>query len=165
MNMKAVISCAAITFALIASSQYASANQFNDNELNNMNWSVLDDPDQDDGKPDHDNSERFRVDCRYHVNGTISGVNFCYASATYRVEEKEFSNVKLGVGCDGQTIFNDRGRIARETVGERISPKTAAVPAIEIAPQYSLAKSGTYESTLDLSKGRVAGTCYVHQIH
>ncbi len=180
---------------------------------------------------EQDWSNYYRVDCRYHNNEDIKHVNFCYASAVYRVEEgkkhcdpKEiqggkdddcrkdeddrkcdpkdiqggkdddcwkdddkkcddrekdckdkddkdgkksrisYTHISMGVGCDNETIYNDAGRVQREELGERISPKTSAFPAIEISPKNALANVGTYESVLDISAGRLSGKCYVHKL-
>lgn len=136
------------------------------------------DQDKDDDK-DQDNkcvkAPTMRVDCRYHNDKDDdkvkeSQVRFCYASAVYTPEadeddgELEYKNLQLGVGCDKQTIYNNSARVHTETVSERISPPTAAFPAVEIFPQGALLKTGTYESVLDIRAGRLAGVCYVHEI-
>lgn len=127
------------------------------------------DKDQDqDGK-----THTMRVDCRYHNDKDDDkgkGVKFCYASAIYSPETDgeygtvSYTNIQLGVGCDQQTIYNNSARVHTETVSERISPQTAAFPAVEIFPQRALLKTGTYESVLDIRAGRLAGVCYVHEI-
>lgn len=119
------------------------------------------DPDQDEGK---DMSKFMRVDCRYHNVEKHRGVNHCYASAIYIPGDKKYGHVRLGVGCDQQTIYNDAGRVHIEQVGERISPPTAAFPGVEIFPQGALSNVGTYESVLDVRAGRMIGTCYVHRL-
>lgn len=137
------------------------------------------DQDKDDDK-DQDNkcvkAPTMRVDCRYHNDKdddkgkeSHGGVRFCYASAVYTPEADEedgieYDNVQLGVGCDKQTIYNNSARVHTETVGERISPPTAAFPGVEIFPQGALLKTGTYESVLDIRAGRLPGVCYVHEI-
>ncbi|MGZ5280032.1 MAG: hypothetical protein ACXWC9_08825 [Pseudobdellovibrionaceae bacterium] len=108
--------------------------------------------------------QTMRVDCRYHNVEDIHGIKFCYASAIYSPGEHGYEDVRLGIGCDSQTLFNDMGRVHTETVGERISPATAASPAVEIFPQGALSHGGTYESVLDLRSGRLTGTCYVHKV-
>ena len=122
--------------------------------------------------PQQQTGTPFRVDCRYHNVENIPGLGQCYASATYTVQtpavdgdervEPVFTDVFFGVGCDALTIFNDRGRIHQETVGERISPITSAFPAVEIIPEDALTAEGTYESVLDIKQGRLEGKCYVH---
>jgi len=138
-----------------------------DNQDQNQNCLEEDKNDKDD-KNGHDRPKRceqtMRVDCRYHNVEDIHGIKFCYASAIYSPGEYGYENVRLGIGCDSQTIFNDMGRVHTETVGERISPVTAASPAVEIFPQGALSQSGTYESVLDLRAGRLTGTCYVHKV-
>lgn len=133
-----------------------------------------DDDDKDD--PGQDNicykPHTMRVDCRYrsesHSLIENGGPKFCYASAIYKPVGvgvlTTYKNVVLGVGCDSQTIYNNSAWVHLETVGERIAPKTAAFPAVEIHPQGALATSGTYESTLDVRAGRLNGVCYVHPI-
>ncbi len=106
----------------------------------------------------------MRVDCRYHVNEDHHSPKFCYASAVYTPTQYGYDEVRFGVGCDSQTMYNDSGRVQVETVSERISPPTAAFPAIELFPEGALANTGTYESTLDISTGRLPGTCYVHEV-
>ena len=137
---------------------------------------------QDDDKGDQDYPDQnnacykphtMRVDCRYRAetNGLTEnggGPKFCYASAIYKPQgtgvSATYTNVVLGVGCDSQTIFNNSAWVHTETVSERIAPKTAAFPAVEIFPQGALAATGTYESTLDVRAGRLNGVCYVHPI-
>lgn len=122
--------------------------------------------DKDRGDRDgHKKKKAMRIDCRYHNVEKIHGIDHCYASAVYQVGEGDsYYNVQLGVGCDSQTIYNDKGRIQSETVGERFSPPTAAFPAVEVFPEDSIKNTGTYESILDIRKGRLAGTCYVHEV-
>lgn len=137
-------------------------------------------PDKDCDKGDQDQDQdqdvttpTMRVDCRYHnAKGDDKeyGAKFCYASAVYSPVTSDedgsvsYTNLQLGVGCDQQTIYNNSARVHTETVSERISPKTAAFPAVEIFPQGALMTSGTYESVLDIKAGRLAGVCYVHPI-
>jgi hypothetical protein len=116
-----------------------------------------------DGDQSHCQKKMMRVDCRYHANGDHHSPKFCYASAAYTPTQYGYEEVRLGVACDSQTMYNDSGRVQTETVSERISPLTAAFPAIEISPEGALANTGTYESTLDISTGRLPGTCYVHE--
>lgn len=123
-----------------------------------------DKPDQEHDHDDHDRKKYMRVDCRYHNEEGIPGIGHCYASAIYIPTEHGYKNVKLGIGCDYQTIYNDKGRVHTESLGERLSPETAAFPAIEISPEGSLASVGTYESVLDTRAGRMAGQCYVHKV-
>lgn len=120
--------------------------------------------DQDDGedKPKQEERQKLRVDCRYHNEENIAGIGHCYASAIYVPEENGYSHVRLGVGCDYKTIYNDQGRVHVEQVSERISPRTSAFPGVEIFPQGALREEGTYESILDIRAGRLSGTCYVH---
>lgn len=127
-------------------------------------------------KDQDDKSQKMRVDCRYHNDKDDdkgkehSGVKFCYASAIYTPETDDeygtvaYNDVQLGVGCDQQTIYNNSARVHTETVGERISPPTAAFPGVELFPQGALLKTGTYESVLDIRAGRLPGVCYVHEI-
>ncbi len=122
--------------------------------------------DQNDGDHKRHDDDKMagalRVDCRYHNEEKIGGIGSCYASALYVPTENGFKNVRLGVGCDFKTIYNNDGRVQTETLGERISPKTSAFPGVEVLPQGSLRNVGTYESVLDIRAGRLAGTCYVH---
>lgn len=120
-----------------------------------------------------DTSDKMRVDCRYHNDkddDKHGGPKFCYASAIYTPETDkehgtvEYNDVQLGVGCDRQTIYNNSARVHTETVGERISPPTAAFPGVELFPQGALLKTGTYESVLDIRSGRLNGVCYVHPV-
>lgn len=117
--------------------------------------------DEGQGKDD-DHDDSLRVDCRYHNEEKILGIGSCYASAVYDPKEDGFRNVRLGVGCDYKTIYNNSGRVQTEEVSERLSPQTAAMPGVEVFPKGSLRKVGTYESVLDIRAGRMAGTCYVH---
>jgi hypothetical protein len=114
--------------------------------------------------PFEDLSEFYRVDCRYHNIEELKEIKHCYASAIYRPHERGYSQVQMGVGCDSQTIYNDRARVHIEEVGERISPRTAAFPGIEIFPKSALSHPGTYESILDIRAGRLSGICYVHRL-
>lgn len=151
-----------------------------DDDKNNYDGDDGDKGDQDDDK-DQDNNKcvkapTMRVDCRYHndkggdKDQEHGGVKFCYASAIYTPETDEeygttnYTNMQLGVGCDQQTIYNNSARVHTETVSERISPPTAAFPAVELFPQGALLKTGTYESVLDIRAGRLSGTCYVHEM-
>ena len=108
----------------------------------------------------------YRVDCRFHNTEALPGVKFCYASATYDVDDstEAVTAIHLGVGCDNETFYDDSARITPTEVGtDRISPPTAAVPALEI-PNNSggLTRAGVYQSTLDiLNFGRMDGRCYV----
>jgi len=132
------------------------------------------DQDKDCDQDQDDKYTKMRVDCRYHNDkGDDKGkesVRFCYASAIYTPKTDNeygtvsYNNVQLGVGCDQQTIYNHSARVHTETVSERISPQTAAFPAVEIFPQGALMHTGTYESVLDIRAGRLNGVCYVHEM-
>ena len=109
----------------------------------------------------------FRADCRYHNIENIPGVSFCYGSALYDVAAGTgaISNIRMGVGCDYQTIFNDGARSEpQEAVSDRFSPMTSSTPAIEVRPKGSFSVQGTYPSVLDTSHGRMEGTCYVQML-
>ena len=112
-----------------------------------------------------DGETRFRVDCRYHNVEKYPGVRFCYSSSLYEVnyESKSIGEIHFGIGCDNQTLYDDKGKYAPgETTLDRISPPRAATPAVEIKPQYALFQEGVYESTADiLGLGRMDGRCYV----
>lgn len=106
-----------------------------------------------------------RVDCRFHDPENAVSVNHCYASATYRLHEWGIDEVNFGVACDFQTIYNDSGRIHPEEVSVRISPPTAAFPAVQIMSPHALTVNGTYTSKLDIREGELEGTCYVHDFY
>lgn len=123
------------------------------------------DHDRGDHRDDYPNfDDFFRLDCRYHNVEHNRGAKFCYASAVYRIGRQEVENVHLGVGCDNQTIFNDRGRVQVETTLDRFSPFRAATPGVEVFPQGQLNIEGTYTSVLDISLGRFSGLCYIHKM-
>lgn len=119
------------------------------------------------------NDGAFRVDCRYHNDEGLNGIEHCYASAIYRARVNtetadggiRYSRVKFGVACDEETIYNNSGRVQHETTSVIISPKTAAFPAMEIEPADALIHYGTYESILDLRDGRLSGSCYVRSAY
>jgi hypothetical protein len=125
----------------------------------------------------------FRIDCRYHshdrdhdhdsdhgsdkskMSGEKGNSNgFCYASAVYRIDDREFKDVHMAIGCDGHTLYNDGARVHIETTLDRFQPPRAATPAIEVFPHGQLATEGTYTSVLDISFGRIKGLCYVHSV-
>lgn len=105
----------------------------------------------------------MRADCRFHNTEEIPGVGFCYASTIYLLGRSgALYDIHFGVGCDYQTVFDDMGsHIPVDTTKDRLIPRTAAIPALEVTPQGSLKMDGTYSSTLDLHLGRMAGHCYV----
>src|SRR5688572_18950472 len=76
---------------------------------------------------DEQRATRFRTDCRFygdeHRDNNHRGPKFCYASATYEVKYDKVEGIKFGVGCDRQTIYNDRGITApQERVSDGIRP-------------------------------------------
>jgi hypothetical protein len=107
------------------------------------------------------NSNRMRVDCRFF--GTSSSCpRFCYSSATYTVNGLQLSNIQYGVGCDYQTIYNDKGTPdPQDTTLDKLRPITSAIPQINLLFQYALRVEGTYKSRIDLSTGSLEGLCYV----
>jgi hypothetical protein len=108
---------------------------------------------------------QYRVDCRYY--GTKDNhPKFCYASAIYNINDNEILNIKYGVGCDYETIYNNGGTATpQETVSDGIRPKTAATPKIELTPQNSLRNPGTYNSKIELSFEKLLdGVCYVSRV-
>ena len=117
-----------------------------------------------DHSPEPDCNKFFRIDCRYHNVERNPGVTFCYASAAYRFKDGRPEDVEFGVGCDNQSIFNDRGRVQMETTLDRFSPFRSATPAVEVFPQGQLGIEGTYTSELDIFLGRFVGLCYVHKM-
>lgn len=143
----------------------------------------------DGGSGSHDEDYTYyRIDCRYHGKdrdhdhdhdhdsdkstpdkGKLSfekddGIPFCYGSAVYRIDDREFKDVHLAIGCDNRTIFNDEARVHTEMTLDRFQPHRAATPAIEVFPHGQLATEGTYTSVLDIPIGRIKGLCYVHQV-
>lgn len=129
----------------------------------------------------------FRIDCRFHGqdqdndhdHGSIDkdkidkgklgekdgfGVPFCYGSAVYRIDDREFKDVHLAIGCDNRTLFNEDARVHTEMTLDRFQPLRAATPAIEVFPHGQLATEGTYTSVLDIALGRIKGLCYVHKV-
>jgi hypothetical protein len=132
-----------------------------------------------------DNPTFYRIDCRYHGHEgdhdddkdkdkdkdfnkdrleKWGGAGFCYGSAVYRLDGKEFRDVHLAIGCDNRTLFNDEARVHQEMTLDRFQPNRAATPAIEVFPHAQLVTEGTYTSVLDISYGRFKGLCYVHQV-
>lgn len=105
---------------------------------------------------------RFRVDCRFY--GT--NPSFCYASAIYSVAHESVSDIKYGVGCELQTIYNDSGTASpQEKVSDGIRPRTAATPKIELVPEQALQRAGTYTSKLEIDAGKLLdGICYVQKL-
>ena len=110
--------------------------------------------------PDH--SERLRADCRFYGGGNL----FCYSSIVYRVEDNALFDIRYGVGCDRQTLYNDGGTpFAQETVSDGIRPRTAATPKVEVIPQNSLRHPGTFTAKLEIEAGKLTdGVCYVTDV-
>jgi hypothetical protein len=132
----------------------------------------------------------YRIDCRYHgqdqdgdhdhdhgsdnkggfdknklgEKGGGYGAPFCYGSAVYRIDDKEFKDVHLAIGCDNRTLFNEDARVHTEMTLDRFQPNRAATPAIEVFPHGQLTTEGTYTSVLDVAIGRIKGLCYVHRV-
>lgn len=120
-----------------------------------------------DDRDDKCRGDLMRVDCRFHNVENHPGVDYCNASAVYCAKDKTISDVEFGVSCDDQTLYSDRGTYAPvDLTKDRITPKTAAWPALEISPQYALLKSGVYDdgATLDTHFGRMRGVCYVRDL-
>lgn len=103
----------------------------------------------------------MRMDCRFYGNDHHS----CVASATYFVsgDNQWISDIRYGVSCDRQTIYNDGGTYSpQETVSDSIRPFTSSVPRVELALQNSLRKPGTYTSKLETWDNQfMNGVCYV----
>lgn len=112
----------------------------------------------------------YRLECRFHNTGQdhdIKGhreARFCYATAVYRLDDRNPDEARLGIGCDHEMLYNDRAWIQSETTLDRISAFSGATPAVEIFPQGRLLSVGTYTSVLDTYHGRIMGLCYVRKI-
>ncbi len=104
---------------------------------------------------------QYRVDCRFYSEDS----KFCYASAIYNIYQNELKNIRYGVGCNYETIYNDKGvSTPISTVSDGLRPRTAALPRVEIIPQDSLKHPGTYTSRLEISSGKITdGVCYVNE--
>lgn len=107
--------------------------------------------------------DSFRVDCRFHSDVQATGVRFCSASALYGKCGRELFDLKFGVKCDSETIYSGPAQVESEAVADRISPRSAAFPALEL-PADALTTRGTYQSVLDIPAGRLIGNCYVKPI-
>lgn len=109
-----------------------------------------------------ENLLKYRMDCRFYGEHS----KFCYSSAIYNVLDDKIVNIKYGVGCDYETIYNDDGTATPATTAyDSLRPRTAAIPKVEITPQGSLKHPGTYTSRLELSSGVVGnGLCYVSEV-
>ena len=105
---------------------------------------------------------RLRVDCRFYGEHP----HFCYSSALYEVRGSEIRDIRFGVGCGFETIFDDGGVAdPQQTVTDSLRPRNAATPRIEIVPEGSLRQPGTYTAKLEISAGRLTdGTCYVREV-
>ncbi len=137
-------------------------------------------------EPHDEDYTYYRIDCRYHghdqdedhgkesdkgspdkgkpgIDRDHNGA-FCYGSAVYRIDDKEFKDVHLAIGCDNRTLFNEDARVHTEMTLDRFQPHRAATPAIEVFPHGQLATEGTYTSVLDIALGRLKGLCYVHKV-
>jgi hypothetical protein len=104
-------------------------------------------------------SGRLRVDCRFYSTSS----HFCYASAVYTADGPNLSDIRYGVGCDYETIYDDGGTSSpQDELSDGIRPATAALPRIEITPKFSLRHPGTYTAKLEIDRGKLTvGTCYV----
>ncbi len=106
--------------------------------------------------------ELMRTDCRFYGEK-----HSCVASATYWVvNHHEIRDIRYGVSCDRQTIYNDGGTyMPQEQVSDGIRPRTSAVPRIELMPQFALRNEGTYTSKLETADNQLLnGVCYVNKL-
>jgi hypothetical protein len=119
----------------------------------------------DSSSPSHENKRELnRMDCRYYGEKQHS----CTASATYWVTNgHKISDIRYGVSCDRQTIYNNGGTyMPQEQVSDGIRPTTAAVPRVELTPQFALRNPGTYTSKLEIGDAQLLnGVCYVNTIY
>ena len=110
---------------------------------------------------------RFRMDC--HFQDEHKG---CVSGATYEVDRRrsereiELRDVKYGVSCDRQTIFNNEGvafstNDPESTIEDHIRPKTSSVPKTVLFWKGALVKEGTYKSHLELEGETLKGVCDV----
>lgn len=110
-----------------------------------------------------------RMDCRFQ-NTANNSPRFCYVSALYHAqfqgERFRYDNVRFGVGCGSQTIFDDAGVFhSREILGERLLPSGTEAPQIELEERGAPARIGSYAAKLQLPSGELyEGTCYVADI-
>ncbi len=106
---------------------------------------------------------RLRVDCRFFDDDN----RFCYASAIYKIKGRDIFDIRYGVGCNYETLFDDAGiTLPESTVSDEIRPKKAAMPKIEIFPQGALKNPGTYTAKLEANRRKLKdGLCYVKEVH
>jgi hypothetical protein len=103
------------------------------------------------------------MDCRFYDDK-----HSCVAGATYWVvNHHEIRDIRYGVSCDRQTVYNDGGTyMPQEQVSDGIRPWTSAVPRVELMPQFSLRNPGTYTSKLETSDNQLMnGACYVNRLY
>jgi hypothetical protein len=110
---------------------------------------------------DHDRSKNYRMDCRFYDKHEGNGPDNCVSSATYSVHYGrngiEFKNVRYGVRCDDQTIYNNEGvpfstNQPDALTEDHIRPITSAVPKTKIFWQGALLTEGTYDADLELDE-------------
>jgi hypothetical protein len=111
----------------------------------------------------------MRMDCRFYGDKKEhDDKRDCIASATYWVVNKhEIKDIRYGVSCDRQTIYNDGGTyMPQEQVSDGIRPWTAAVPRVELMPQFALRNPGTYTSKLETANQQLMnGVCYINKLY
>ncbi|MFL5814606.1 MAG: hypothetical protein ACJ763_13610 [Bdellovibrionia bacterium] len=148
--MKKIALCAAALSMTIGSFAFADQNQMPSNP-----------------RPTKD---LMRMDCRFYGEKREHDKDKrdCVASATYWVINKhQIKDIRYGVSCDRQTIYNDGGTyMPQEQVSDGIRPWTAAVPRVELMPQFALRNAGTYTSKLETDDQQLMnGVCYVNKLY